>query len=786
MSFAKSIRFFLTKNYRGSLLVAWTLLLTASVGWNLFQTHQDTIAKAKIEARTIFDHNIAYRKWSTMHGGIYTRISNKDKSNPHFLFQLNGQKKGPIGFAIIDPFQVTKQAYDILHKQSSSLAAFSHTVSLDYAATIDPYDTPDKWEEGILKEFRAGVITEASTLTSINSSPYLKLLKPYIIDQGCLNCHEGKEFKIGAVHGGMSVAVPMQPYYATAVVTRRTTLLTHIFLWMLGCLAIIKFSAAFQKYQATILENEEKFRIVSEFAYNFEYWITENNELAFISPSCERLTGYSREMFMDNPKLLLEMIHPDDTEKYRGHLHKINDPEHNGTEFRIIKKDGEVRWFTHTCSPIYISNQFLGRRGSSIDITEHKKLEERLNRTRRLEDLGQFAGGIAHDFNNVLASISTFSHLLADEVKGNKTAGDYVKYINIASKLGKNLTSNLLSFGKKQMVSLNETSLASIVSNISDILKSLVNEDVKMVIDITEDDYNISADKHQIEQILINLCTNARDAMPNGGTINISTRFLELQTPRHACLEDIPKGRFMVLAISDTGQGITSENISKICEPFFTTKGPSKGTGLGLSIIHTIIKQHHAVLDVKSVIDQGTTFSIYFPANAPATGLTKPKNPAIGQRSYAIDAAPIEYEESTPHKTVAKKSTTTKDQFSQRTILLADDDDTVLQSLLIPLEHSGYKVLAANSGRKAISMFIDQKDNIDLAILDVVMPIRNGRDVYDVIYKNVPAMPIIFVSGYTDNIISEEILARQEVTLMAKPLDMEIFLQTISELAQRA
>ena len=778
MSFARSIRIFLARNYRGSLLISWTILVLASVSWNLFQNHEDTIAKARIEASTIFDHNIAYRKWSTMHGGIYTRISNKNKDNPHLFFRIKGEGKDKIGFAIIDPFQVTQQAYEVLHKQSSNLAAFSHTVSLDYKSTIDPYDKPDKWEEQALKEFKAGKISEAYTITEINSAPYLKLLKPYVIDQGCLNCHESKVFKIGAVHGGMSVAIPMQPYYKTALIAKRTILMTHLLLWFLGSLAIIKFSAAFQKYQTTITQNEEKFRIVSEFAYNFEYWIKENNELAFISPSCERLTGYSRNMFMDNPKLLLEIIHPDDTQKYRHHIDKIDAAEHNGTDFRIIKKDGEIRWFTHTCSPIYINGQFLGRRGSSMDITEHKKLEARLSRTQRLEYLGQFAGGIAHDFNNVLASICTFSHILGEELADNKTAADYIKYINIAAKLGKNLTSNLLSFGKKQIVSPQKTNLQDIVTNISDILKSLVNEEIKLTIALSPNDLAISADKHQIEQILINLCTNARDAMPRGGTISISTKDVELDAPKHGNIEEIPAGRFMLLSISDTGQGIAPENITKICEPFFTTKGPSKGTGLGLAIIHTIIKQHQAFLDVESVITKGTTFRIYFPVIGPAPA-AKPGPeplPAIsGSQPDRPEPAQI-----TP--TASPTEPHDQKEPAGKTILLADDDDLVRKSLSIPLERMGFKVLPAENGKKAISIFIDQKHDIDLAVLDVVLPLRNGKDIYNVIHKNNPEIPVIFISGYTDNIILEEILEQKNVQLMSKPLDIKMFIQTIVKL----
>lgn len=565
-------------------------------------------------------------------------------------------------------------------------------------------------------------------------------------------------------------------------ITKRAMIMPHLLLWLLGSLAIIISAAIFQRYKSTISQNEEKFRILSEFAYNFEYWITESSKLVFISPSCERLTGYSSSMFMDNPKLLLEIIHPDDLKKFQKHIDKIDAPAHNCTDFRIIKKDGEIRWFTHTCLPIYINGQCLGRRCSSMDVTEHKKLEARLSKTEHLEYLGQFAGGIAHDFNNVLSSISTFSHLLGDELAENKAASDYIKYINIAAKLGKNLTSNLLSFGKKQIVTPRKTYLYEIIANISDILRSLVNEENKLIIEPAPNDLEILADKHQIEQILINLCANARDAMPGSGTINISTKALTLDTPRQGCIDEIPAGRFMLLSVSDTGQGISPENLPKVCEPFFTTKGPSKGTGLGLSIIHTIIKQHHAFFDIKSTVNKGTVFYIYFPTKGQTW------TPEPGEKSRpVIGPSPPETQEPAPAPPAASTSEPDgQKSLLAKTILLADDDEMIRRALSIPLESMGIQVLPAEDGKKAISIFIDQKSKIDLAVLDVVLPFHNGPEIYKVIHRNCPEMPVIFISGYSENIIPAKILEQKNVHFMSKPLDIQMFTQIIDKLTTTA
>ncbi len=776
MSVSSAIRKFLANNYLISLLVLWSTLISVSVSSNLYQNHRDTIAKAKIEARTIFRHNIAYRKWSTMHGGIYTKISEKNKDNPHFLYDIDGAQK-EVSFAIIDPAQVTRQAYEVLHNQAPNLAAISRTVSLDYQNTVDPYDQPDEWESMSLRDLEAGKAEEASTVTIINNAPYLRLLTPYIVDRGCIKCHS-HDFTIGNVRGGMSVAVPMLPYYETAVQSERTTIITHLLLWLLGCVAIEKFSNAFKRYRTTVIESEKKFRIVSEFAYNFEYWLGPDNTLVFISPSCQNLTGYSREEFITNPHLLTTIIHPDDQSTFLNQTNINSNQTVTSASARIIKKDGEIRWFTHTVTPIYVDGEYLGRRGSSIDVTEQKILEQRLLHSKQLECMGQFAGGIAHDFNNVLGSINTFAHLLKEEIEeSNLTAMDYIKYIKIATKLGKNLTSNLLSFGKKQILDPQKTSLKKIISNISDILKSLVDESFYYVFDLTDDDYEIAADPHQLEQILINLCTNARDAMQNGGAISVTTKYLSLKNPITGNLEIIPADNFMVLSVSDKGHGIKPENIKKICEPFFTTKSSSKGTGLGLAIIFNIVKHHKAFMDVESIVNQGTTFSIFIKTTGLPFAFTGESDFAI--KTFASPIIPTALtHEIIPLDTHAE----TEKNGRSKTILLADDDELIRKALQVQLEHYGYQVIPASNGKQAISQFLDQKNTIDLSILDVVMPMRNGKEVYDIIRKNNPEALVLFISGDTGNIITDNMIKEESLHFLQKPIDVERLINEIERL----
>ncbi len=774
MPVSQAIRAFLARNYLISLLVGWSTLISISVGSNLFQAHEDTISKAEIEAHTIFRLNIAYRKWSTMHGGIYTKLNEKNKGNPHYLYNI---ESGSEVFAIIDPSQVTRQAYEVLHNQAPALAAISHTVSLDYKNTIDPYDQPDAWEEASLKLLESGQAQKVSDVATINHAPYLRLLMPYVVDRGCISCH-GDNFKVGNVQGGMSVAVPLTPYYQTAVKTERIIVITHLLLWLLGCLAIVRFSRAFSRSRDAIIESEKKFRIVSEFAYNFEYWLGQDNSLIFISPSCQRLTGYSREEFILAPHLLATIVHPEDRAAFTPPTGQDTARARSSSPpFRIITKDGQIRWFTNTMIPILVDGEHLGWRGSSTDITEQKHLEEQLARSRQLEYLGQFAGGIAHDFNNVLGSITTFAHLLKEEVKDSKTASDYIKYINIATKLGKNLTSNLLSFGKRQAIETEKTSLGKVITNISDILRSLVDESFHYQFLLDEQDLEITADPHQLEQVLINLCTNARDAMPGGGTITIRSQAITLSQDLAGSLEVIPAGRYMILSVSDTGHGIKPANIAKICEPFFTTKSSAKGTGLGLSIIFNIVKQHQGFLEVISAENQGATFSIYFKTTGrPFQGTL---DPAEHPASQPAPPAPEETDRPRPPHPLAGLPPAPP---RLKTILLADDDELIRKAIQINLERMGHQVLSAENGKQAIRLFLDQQQRLDLIILDVIMPQRNGKEVYEVIKANNPTIPVLFISGNTVNVMGDDFLNREGINFLRKPLDFNDFSQTVERL----
>jgi PAS domain S-box-containing protein len=756
MKLRKFLESIWTRNYFTFFLVLWTILVAFSVVWNLYRNRQETIERARIEAQTIFEHNLAYRRWNTMHGGVYAEISDENEPNPFIVSSRRDiTTTDGVKLTLINPFRMTKQAYDLLSNQSP-LASRNRTVSLK---PLNPENVPDEWEEKALRAFEKGK-AEFSEVTEINGLPFMRVLNPYLTEINCLNCHGHQGYLPGDIRGAMSIAVPMEPYYEAAKITAGTTLITHLFLWLIGSGAIVLYSGGLRRYQTEIEQSERKFRIVSEFAYDFNFWVRENGEFVFMSPSCERLTGYSQAEFMENPELLNSIIHPDDREIYRRHIDDFRAPLHEEMEIRIVSRDGQVRCLSHICGPIYVDGEFLGRRASNRDITEKKRLEDSLLESRKMESLGRFAGGIAHDFNNVLTAIDGFTYLLGDASEHKDTeSGEFIQQIALAVKFGKNLTSNLLTFGRKQIINPVSLELSKAIITISDILKTLLSEEITLRISTAENESSIFADPFQIGQIIINLCTNAKDAMPSGGVLHIATNLVIFDDNYAGKFATVPPGRYMMLSVRDTGTGVSDKISDQIFEPFFSTKHSGKGTGLGLSIVHSIVHQHNGFIDMESELNKGTTFKIFFPASDLQDHLATLKSPE--------------------HK--AETS-------GKGTLLVAEDDDLTRKFLEKLLVRKGYTVILAEDGEEAIRKYRQERDSIDMLILDVILPGRNGSEVYEFVKADRPDINILFISGYTDDIITADGILSENLQFLSKPLDPEellLALQTKVQMKER-
>lgn len=728
-------------------IVIWTILIIISIVWNIYQIHQETEEKARIEARTIFEHNIAYRRWNTMHGGVYAPVTERNQPNPYIidsnrdLITTNGIK-----LTLINPFRMTKQAYELL-REMSPLSAINRTVSLQ---PLNPENEPDAWERNALIAFEKGK-GEISEVTDISGKPYMRILKPYITMEGCLKCHGFQGYKVGDVRGAMSIAVPMEPYYESEARTRNIIFATHLLIWFAGIGGIVMLTQNIKRQQQKIAESESKFRTLSEFAHDWEYWVKENMEIVFISPSCERITGYSQQEFLENPHLLCDIVHPEDKAICHAHMEDFRASEHNEMEFRIITKDGQVKWLSHMCGPIYVDNKFLGRRVSNRDISDRKRLEEQLIQSQKMESLGLLAGGIAHDFNNLLTAITGYASMLQESLsESNEMNKRYVQHVLNAAEKAQNLTSSLLTFSRKQIIKPSIIYINEIIKGVSDILNRLIGEDIELKLNFSDIELPVFGDANQIEQVVMNLATNARDAMPTGGVLSIETSSVMLDQEYVEAYNARP-GNYMMIAISDTGIGIDKKDMAHIFDPFYTTKEKGKGTGLGLSMVYGIIKQHDGFINVYSEKNIGTTFKIYIPVSVDKDDIKK------------------EFAETKPDK----------DFRGNETILVAEDEESVREFLRDILSAYGYKVYLASDGEDAIAKYNEHKDSVDMIILDVVMPKKNGKEVYNFIKEINPNVKAIFISGYTQDILTSKGIYEEGLEFIAKPLEIQVLMSKI-------
>ena len=382
------------------------------------------------------------------------------------------------------------------------------------------------------------------------------------------------------------------------------------------------------------------------------------------------------------------------------------------------------------------------------------KLESQIRHMQKIETIGQLTGGIAHDFNNLLTAIILSGNILKRKVENNPESLQFVQQILSIADRAANLTKSLLTFSRKQVIDKKAVSLNSIIQNAEKLLTRIIGEDIELKINLSEEDIVLMADSGQIEQVLLNLSTNARDAMAEGGSLTIDTKAVDIDESFAKTHAFSKTGLHAMITISDSGAGMDETTMEKIFEPFFTTKGAGKGTGLGLSIVYGIIKAHDGYINVYSEAGKGTTFKIYLP----------------------IVQSEVEG---------AKEQELIPPKRGTETILLAEDEFRVRDLTKNLLEGYGYKVIEAVDGEDAIKKFNENRDSIQFLITDVVMPKRNGKEVYNEIKKARPDMKALFVSGYNEEVIHKKGILEEGLNFISKPFAPTEFLRKVRDVLDK-
>ncbi len=508
--------------------------------------------------------------------------------------------------------------------------------------------------------------------------------------------------------------------------------------------------------EAALLESEERYRMLAENPFDLIVELDENARFIYASPNFESVLGYSPESLLGSSGL--DLVHPDDRAQVAqnfttaaGNLDTIQ------TTYRALHKDGSERWLETTTRTYRSANSRLMSVLISRDITNRveadealRQTEQKLQQSQKMEAIGRMAGGVAHDFNNLLTAIIGYSDLLLDELEDENPARTNAEEILKASERAAGLTNQLLAFSRRQVLQPRVLDLNHLVADMDRMLRRLIGEDVELVSILDGAAWPIKADPGQLQQVLLNLAVNARDAMPRGGRITIETANTTLEEPIPNELEEIPAGDYLTLSVRDTGTGMTPDIRAMIFEPFFTTKETDEGTGLGLSTVIGIVRQSGGNIEVESEPGRGSSFVVYLP------------------RTDEVEMLP-------------ERSISSASFRGNETILVVEDSEPVRGLVIRCLERHGYSVLGAASGVEALRYCSRHPGPIHLLLSDVILPKIDGFEIAERVREVRPDTQVIYMSGFTDDALAKHGIRAQDVTLIQKPFTPSTLLRTIRE-----
>jgi two-component system cell cycle sensor histidine kinase/response regulator CckA len=505
-----------------------------------------------------------------------------------------------------------------------------------------------------------------------------------------------------------------------------------------------------KRAEGALRHSEERYRSLVEGVRDLIFALSPSGEVTSLNPAFEEITGFPPSAWIGRP--FEALVHPEDVPAALELFGRVVRGETRPTnQFRIVTKAGPYRVAEFSASAQLREGKLIGILGIGRDVTDRLGLEQQLRQAQKMEAVGQLAGGIAHDFNNILTAITGHAELLLQDLGSADPRREDVAEIRRSAERAAGLTRQLLAFSRQQVLQPKVVDLNALVMDMDKLLRRLIGEDVELATVLEPSLGRVKADPGQLEQVIVNLAVNARDAMPTGGKLTLETRNIDLDANYTLEHSPVKPGPYVQLTVSDSGIGMDEETQARIFEPFFTTKPRGQGTGLGLATVYGTVKQSGGFIWVYSEPGHGATFKIYLPrVDAPVEAGVPP----------TLVAEPLGGSE---------------------TVLLAEDEPAVRAIARQALERQGYKVIAAPNGAEALALAAQHGATIDLLLTDVVMPGMSGRDLAERLLAQRPGIRVLYISGYTDNAIVRHGMLEPGLAYLQKPFRPDALVRKVRE-----
>ena len=609
--------------------VFWTAVLAASFSWYYRHEQKSLLDIARAEARATYEKDALYRRWATSHGGVYVPVSAASPPSPYLAGISERDLTTPSGRALtlVNPAYMTRQVYEMAN-QSQNLVR-GHLTSL---RPIRPENEPDPWEAAALRRLETGG-KEVSEVQTMQGRKYMRLMRPFVTEQGCLKCHEAQGYRVGDLRGGVSASVPLDLDGNFAEEAINGAIITHGLLWFLGIGMIGAGARTLSGNAAALLASEERYRTVADYTADWEFWQALDRSFRYVSPSCLQVCGYSHEDFYADPGLMYRVIHPDDLEGYLTHIHASQGGNPQPIDLRIVRRGGEVRWISHVCQPVYdTQGRQIGVRASNRDVTGRKKAEaalkektallehevrERKEREADLEgknaELERFTYTVSHDLKSPLITIKGFAGAVLHDLaagRHNRLDLDLRRIMGAADKMS-GLLNDLLELSRvgRMVNPATPVDMNQLAREVVGQLDGALSPG-QVEIELQEAIPSVKADRQRLSEVLQNLIENAVKYMGDQPRPRIEIGWREEQGER-------------LFFVRDNGMGIAPQYRETVFGLFNQLDAKSEGSGIGLALARRIVEFHGGRIWVESDgLGCGSTFCFTLSRKQPLQAAT--------------------------------------------------------------------------------------------------------------------------------------------------------------------